>query len=115
MFVFILEGDFASCSEIVRNELHPFYTGRLGLTSTFKISASVDNMVKAIEDEHDNDIVFVYLLNDASRLDLIGKLLEWTDINPTIKVFKVESCSGGLCYTVIDPMAGYEEWLKCKE
>ena len=112
MYVFILDGDFASCMNIVREELTPFYSGMLGLRCTFKISASIDNLVKAVEEEKDNDIIFIYPLNGASRMELIGKLLEWLETPPTIRVFEVSSCSGGLCYTVIDPMVGYEEWLK---
>lgn len=110
-YAFILTGDFASCSEIVREELHPFYGDKLGMKATFKIGANINKLVEAVN-EDDHDVCFIYILNGGSVLDLVGKLMEWIDNPPTIKIFEVSSCSGGLCYTVIDPLNGYEEWLK---
>ena len=111
-FVFVLEGDFCSCNDIIHEELVPFYVDKLGLRAVFKIGASVDNAVRAIKDEGSNDIIFVHLMNNASNLELIGKLIECLDDPPTVRVCKVESCSGGLCYKIINPLAGYEEWIR---
>lgn len=102
-FIFVLDGDFSSCCEVIRKDLRPFYAEKLGLKCTNLWSNDPDILLEAIaENREGKDMAFVYCFNDDRVDETVGKLCAY---NPEsiVKVLRVESCSGGLCYRVIDP------------
>lgn len=102
-FIFVLDGDFSSCCEVIRKDLRPFYAEKLGLKCTNLWSNNPDILLEAIAENRDGkDMAFVYCFTDGDVDEVVGKLCAY---NPEsiVKVLRVESCSGGLCYRVIDP------------